>query len=350
MNKYMVSIIALAPGLLLASGIAIFSIIATCQWPWLQAHGISALTLAMILGMGLIHGIHPLQKKNVASGIGFAKQHLLRIGIVLYGFRLTMQDLIQLGGTGLVIDILIVTSTFFFAYILGTRLLGLDRRLSIVIGAGSAVCGAAAVMATAPIIKASEEQSVVAVTTVVIFGTLMMFLYPLLYQWNTHNGGVYLDAHGFGLWMGSTIHEVAQVVAAGQSINPKIADTAVITKMVRVILLAPLLFGLSIWQRRKLITSTSSNDSALLTFPWFALGFIAMIGFNSLNRLPASGVNLLIIIDHFLLTVAMAALGLSIYIKALHQAGWQPLLLAFLLFIWLIAGGWLINFSIRTLF
>ncbi|MNN25621.1 hypothetical protein D3C81_1391020 [compost metagenome] len=182
--------------------------------------------------------------------------------------------------------------------------------------------------------------------TVVVFGTLAMFLYPLLYRWGTSAGWMPLDETAFGVFTGATVHEVAQVVAAGRAISEPAADAAVITKMVRVMMLAPFLVGLSALLARG--THAGSGERSKITIPWFAFGFIAMVAFNSLQLLPTGLVTLLVDMDTALLAMAMAALGLTTHVSALRQAGAKPMLLAVLLFGWLLVGGMVINVGVRA--
>lgn len=334
------------PGLLLTAAIA-----AAALWlgtlPWLQAHGISALTLAIVLGIVLGNSVYPALAPRAAAGVGFSKAMLLRAGIILYGLRLTVQDIGQVGGSGVLIDALVLCSTFALAWWLGCRVLGLDRDTALLIGAGSSICGAAAVMAAEPVVKGRAEQVTVAVATVVVFGTVSMFLYPLLYRWGVDIGWMPLDATGFGVFTGSTVHEVAQVVAAGRAISLPVADAAVITKMVRVMMLAPFLLGLSLLLARG--RGQAGGRRSKISIPWFAFGFIGMVGFNSLQLLPAALLGHLIDLDTVLLAMAMAALGLTTHASALRQAGTRPLLLALLLFGWLLGGGLLVNLGVRAL-
>lgn len=331
------------PGLLLTAAIAMLSL-----WlgtlPWLQAHGISALTLAILLGIALGNTAYGRLAPRTAAGVGFSKATLLRAGIVLYGLRLTVQDIGQVGVAGVLIDALVLCSTFALAWWLGTRVLGLERNTALLIGAGSSICGAAAVMAAEPVVKGRAEQVAIAVATVVVFGTLAMFLYPLLYQWGLHAGWMPLDETGYGVFTGSTVHEVAQVVAAGRAVSQPAADAAVIAKMVRVMMLAPFLVCLS-----ALLARGRQGPRSRIAVPWFAFGFIGMVGFNSLQLLPAGLVAALVELDTALLAMAMAALGLTTHVSALRQAGPRPMLLAALLAAWLLGGGLLINLAVRAL-
>ncbi|CAH0349792.1 putative integral membrane protein (TIGR00698 family) [Aquabacterium commune] len=341
---------ALLPGLALSGALAATGI-ALGHIGWLQDHGFSALTLAIVLGMLVGNTVYPLVPRLAAAsgaGVNVSKQNLLRLGVVLYGLRLTVQDIGHVGIAGVAIDALVLGSTFALACFIGTRWLGLDRKTAMLIGAGSSICGAAAVMAAEPVVKARAEQVTVAVATVVVFGTLAIFLYPALFELNQHWALIPGGANGFGIYAGSTIHEVAQVVAAARSVGPDAANSAVIAKMVRVMMLAPFLVMLSAWlardDKRHAHTSAATGQApGKLAVPWFAFGFVAVVLFNSLQWLPASVVAVTTEIDTALLAMAMAALGLSTHIGAIRKAGAKPLLLALILFGWLIVGGALIN-------
>ena len=240
------------------------------------------------------------------------------------------------------------------------------------IGAGSSICGAAAVMATEPVVRGRAEQVTVAVSTVVVFGTVDIFLYPAMYHLNSHYHLLAMSPNAYGIYAGSTIHEVAQVVAAGRAIADAAANTAVITKMVRVMMLAPFLIILSTYLSRTPHggddvdapptgdTSPSpagdasqpraSQHPGRIVIPWFALGFVAVAGLNSLAVLPHAFVSTAVDVDTGLLAMAMAALGATTHVSAVRTAGIKPLALAALLFVWLIFGGVAINVGISTLF
>lgn len=329
----------LIPGLALSALLAALAIFAADS-RWLVEHGFSALTLAIVLGMLIGNSVYPRFATQAAPGVGFSKQRLLRLGVMLYGFRLTLQDVGQVGLTGVLIDALVVGSTFTIAYLVGTRVLGLERRSAMMIGIGSSICGAAAVMAAEPVVRARSEQVTVAVATVVVFGTLAIFIYPMLYSLDAIFPWIPGGAHGFGIYTGSTIHEVAQVVAAARAIGSSAADAAVITKMVRVMMLAPFLIGLSIWLERG---EGQKGQKRTITIPWFAVGFIAIVIFNSLGWLPRPALAAIAQADMVLLAMAMAALGLTTHVKAIREAGVRPLVLASVLFVWLLVGGGAIN-------
>jgi len=278
--------------------------------------------------------LFPAIAVRCAAGVDLSKSSMLRAGIILYGFRITFQQIAAVGWSGIVIAALMVTLTYLIAVQIGTRLLGLDRQTSMLIGAGSAICGAAAVIAVEPVVGGQAHKVCIAVATVVIFGTLSMFLYPLLYP---HLG---LSAQQYGVFAGSTIHEVAQVVVAGNSISEGAASTAVIEKMLRVMMLAPFLVVLSATQQSSAERGTKSRK---ITIPWFAVLFIAISAVHSLQWVPPNIVSILNQIDTVLLAMAMAALGLRTHIGAVRQAGFKPLALAAILFVFLIIGGYGVN-------
>jgi uncharacterized integral membrane protein (TIGR00698 family) len=333
----------LLPGLALSAALAALAIrLGTTGW--LQAHGMSALTVAIVLGILLGNTVYPFIGASSGAGVTFSKQTLLRAGVILYGLRLTLHDIGQVGVSGVLIDAVLLSSTFALALFLGTRVFGLDRTTSMLIGAGNAICGAAAVMATEPLLRARSEQVTVAIATVVVFGTTAIFVYPALYELNQHWQLLPSGSRAFGIYAGSTIHEVAQVFAAGRSISVETANTAVITKMVRVMMLAPFLIGMSAWLgRRQGASDGHEPGSRRLTIPWFAFAFIGVVVFNSLAVLPHAVVEAAIAVDTFLLAMAMGALGLTTQLSAIGRAGIKPLLLGGLLFVWLVGGGAAIN-------
>ena len=324
-------------GLLFAAAIGLGAMW-LARLPALQSVGLSALPLAIILGIVIGNTLLPRIAAPLTSGVDYAKAMVLRAGIVLFGFRLTFQDILGVGMSGIVIAVLIVASVFLLAVWLG-KLLKMDAETAMLVGAGASICGAAAVMAAEPVVKAQTHKVSVAVATVVVGGTIGMFLYPFL------KAPFGLDAHAYGLYAGSTIHEVAQVVVAGRAVGEEAANIAVIEKMIRVILLAPFLLLLSAWMR----TKSGDGAKSKLVIPWFAVLFIAVGAFNSLDLLPKAAVDAILLLDVFLLATAMAALGLRTHAGAIRQAGVKPLLLAALLFAWLVFGGLAINLGVTRL-
>lgn len=358
-SRLMATIKQYFPGLALSGSLAALSI-ELGKLNWLQANGISVLTLAILLGLVVGNTVFPRIALASAAGVTFSKQNLLRLSIVLYGFRLTFQDVAHIGVSGVVIDTMVLSSTFAMAWLLGTKVFKLNPKTILLIGAGSSICGAAAVMATESVVRAGTEQVTVAVSTVIVFGTLALFLYPAMYYFNEQWQLLALSPIASGMYIGATIHEVAQVAAAASSISTKVANIAVITKMVRVMLLGPFLLILSVYlsyrQSRETINVAGRNmvgrcdlhKTAHIVIPWFALGFVAVIALNSLDILSSAIVSGITEFDTFLLAMAMVALGLSSHISTIRRAGIMPLLFAASLFVWLIFGGIAITKVVTT--
>ena len=236
--------------------------------PPLAQNGISPLTLAIVLGMALGNSVAAPHLPRIAEGIAFSKGRLLRLGIVLYGFKITWAQLAFAGWPALFADVGVVCGTFALALWLGRRL-DIDRDTAALVGAGSAICGAAAVLAAQPVLKAKEADVGVAVATVVVFGTLAMFVYPLLAALLLPSVADADACFGWGIYTGASVHEVAQV-----------ADVAVITKMIRVLLLAPFLLALP-WLMRRFGGGAPAAQKGAPALPWFALGFLGAVAANS---------------------------------------------------------------------
>ena len=195
--------------------------------------------------------------------------------------------------------------------------------------------------------KCEAHKTAVAVSTVVIFGTLSMFIYPVMYR----AGILDLDPEQMGLYTGATLHEVAHVVGAGNAMGKEISDAAIIVKMIRVMMLAPVLVVMSFMLARTAVNSVVNGgrngggvapSRGKITIPWFAFGFLAVIGFNSLDLLPHAVVDGINQVDTFMLTMAMTALGTETSIEKFKKAGAKPFVLAAILYVWLLAGGYLL--------
>lgn len=302
------------------------------QLPWNHKLQFSALTLAILAGMAVGNVMPAKALKWLHPGLRFSQQTLLRLGIILYGLRLTVRDLANLGPRAVLLDLTVITSVLLAGFWIGTRVLGLDRDTALLVSAGSGICGAAAVLATDRVIESESHKVSVAVATVVVFGTAAMFLYPALYP---HSG--FTDRQ-FGIYTGATVHEVAQVVAAGRAVSQAASDTAVITKMLRVLLLAPVLLILS-----RLRRGSGPGSTRQISYPWFVFWFGAVIVAQSFIRLPTPVRSRLIDLDTVLLSCAMFALGVATRWHQLKTAGSKPLLLALIIFAGLVSGGWAIT-------
>lgn len=320
-------------------------------WSHGRIIGLSSLTLAILIGMILGNTVYSSFAEQLHVGVTFAKGQILRLAIMFYGFKLTLTQVSSVGLSAVMSDALVLTSTFLITYWLGTKWLKVDKQTTLLIGAGASICGAAAVIAAEPVIKAEAHKVTIAVATVVVFGTIAMLLYPFLY----HLGWLqpWLNAQQYGIYTGSTIHEVAQVVVAGNAVSPEVGDTAVVTKMIRVMMLAPFLLVLSFALTKG--SNDQGNKPSVMSriqqvkVPWFAFIFIAIVLLHTWVPMTASFERSMVMLDDVLLTMAMFALGLTTHLGAIKQAGVKPLILGAIMFTWLIVGGGLINIGIASL-
>ena len=299
---------------------------------------LSPMIIGIILGMLYANSLRNHLPETWVPGIQFCSKKILRLGIILYGFRLTLQDIAAVGTAGILVDAIVVAVTILCGVMVG-KWMKMDRDLTLLTSIGSGICGAAAVLGAESTIQTKPYKTAVAVATVVIFGTISMFLYPIAYR----TGLLDLDPQLMGIYSGSTLHEVAHAVGAGNAMGGEIANVAIIVKMIRVMMLVPVLLILGWWVATKAEKKESEGKKAgKVAIPWFALGFLAVIGFNSLDLLPAAVVDGINYFDTFLLTMAMAALGAETSIDKFKKAGAKPFVLALILDIWLIGGGFLL--------
>ncbi len=320
--------------------VALFSMAAMfiADYPFFKNLAISPLIIGIVIGVFYANTLRSKLPLEWVPGILFSTKTLLRVAIIFYGFRLTFQNIAEVGLHGILISAIMVTTTFIIGYLVGTKIFKFDKETTILISAGSSICGAAAILATEPVLKSKPYKSVIAVSTVVIFGTLSMFLYPILYK----AGYISFGDTEMGLFIGGTIHEVAHVVGAGNAINNSVATTAVVVKMIRVMMIAPFLIILSIWLV-KTGKKISSKAKTKITIPWFAVIFIGVAGFNSLNIIPQNIISDINSADTFLLTMAMTALGMETNVKKFAGVGLKPIYIASILYLWLIFGGYFVT-------
>lgn len=298
--------------------------------------GLSALPLAILFGMLYGNFYHKPASDVDLRFSKFCKQTLLRGGIVLFGFGLSFQAIMAVGWAAVVLDAIVIISIFTAGTVIGVRWFGLQRDLAMLISVGSAVCGAAAILATESAIKARTQDVTIAVSTVVLFGTLAMFIYPFVYP------VLEMSAQAFGIYIGSSVHEVAQAVAAGGSVSVETMKTAVVVKLIRVMMLAPFIIILS-WVLSRRRASSEDGGTTNVAVPWFVFGFIGAAGLNSVLNIAPFVSQALQYASQLLLAFAMAALGAQTQWHNLKSAGLKPMLLALTLFVFLMVGGYGLN-------
>lgn len=272
-----------------------------------------SLVLAILLGIGY-RALFDLPAAYV-PGIQFSSKKILRYGIILLGMRLSLTEIIQAGWGTLIVAILSILVGM--VSVLGlARWLKMERRLSYLTAAGTSICGAAAVVAIAPQVKAKEHETAAAAATVALLGTLFtlldLSLLPLL-PWSSIERGIFL---------GGTLHEIAHVVAASFPFDTETQDRALIVKLTRVALLIPVALFVSIlFQKFDAQESTAGQQKTSIQIPWFIFGFLGMSALATYLTIPSPVRDALVQSAYFFLAMAMAGLGLSTDLKTFRQLG-----------------------------
>jgi uncharacterized integral membrane protein (TIGR00698 family) len=303
----------LLPGLAVALAIAMVAFMLRSAPALAMA---SPLMLAILVGI-LVGNLCSLPAK-FSAGLGFSSRHILRFAIALLGFQLSASQIAVIGFDGIAIVVCAVVVTFLGIGWMGT-LLGVEAKLSGLLAAGTSICGASAVAAMSTVNQASEEDVSYAMGAVTVLGTMLMFLLPVVAHW------LGLDARAFGLWAGASIHEVAQVTGAAFQFSNTAGETGVVVKLMRVLMLAPLILICGLWLRHRM--SKGPEGVSAPGFPVFVLGFIAAVILNSLISIPPDARANLMLVTTFLMSVALAALGLQTDVSKLRAKGMRPLAL-----------------------
>ncbi|WP_420819758.1 YeiH family protein [Paenibacillus monticola] len=286
--------------------------------PFLSIMG--QLVLAILLGILFRAFIGVPQYTRV--GISFSSKRLLRFGIILLGMKLNIFDIAQAGPKVFAIAVTNIVFTLVTVYGL-SRWLKIDKKLGVLTACGTAICGAAAVVAISPQIKASDAETAVGAATVAILGTIFTLIYTMLYPI------LGLSAAGYGIFAGGTLHEIAHVIAAAAPGGQQAVDLAVIVKLTRVAMLVPIALVIGIWhgyKQRKEAGQSTGVKWREIPVPWFILGFLFMSGVNTLGLVPAPVTEGVIVLAYFLLAIAMAGLGLGVDIATFRRLGKKPFL------------------------
>src|ERR1700730_9672218 len=312
------------PGLLLGSAVA-GAAFAARQLPGMATFSPMILSIMIAIAFHNIVGTPAWAK----AGVTFSLRRLLRLAIILLGLQLTAAQVIEVGGRGLGIIAATLVATFVFTICAG-KLLGVDRKLAQLIAAGTSICGASAVIATHTVTDAPDEDVAYAVACVTVFGSVAMFTYPLL------PALLHLDPHAFGLWTGASIHEIAHVLDAQFQDGQQAGEFGTIAKLSRVMLLAPMVIAIGLLAARGAKGGKSAGaSSARPPVPWFVVGFVALVGVNSFVTIPAGARAWIIAATTFLLSIALAAMGLETSIGKLAAKGFRPALLGAFAFLFI---------------
>ncbi len=265
---------------------------------------------------------------DAQAGVTFSSKVLLRAGIILLGFRLNLQEIFSAGFSIMMIDVVVIVFTMSFILLLG-KAFRINKKLAALLAAGTAICGAAAIIAIAPIVKCKEEQTAVAVSCIAVLGTIGAIFYIVLFPF------LPISEQEYGVLAGATLHELAHVVAAGVPGGDASSDAAILVKLGRVLLLIPVALILSFVYNRK--RANKSSDLNKFPVPWFIFGFLFTSLVNTLFSIPGSIISILLLLSTYLLAMGMAGLGLNIKWTDFVQIGIKPVATAVLGFFGLLA-------------
>ncbi|MEC4682192.1 MAG: putative sulfate exporter family transporter [Nitrospirota bacterium] len=326
---------SILPGLLLSSALAIFAYVTSELSRHLTGAPLVGPILVAILAGVLVRNLLPL-RSGFDQGIRFSFRRLLRVGVVGLGFDFSAHDILTVGVRGMILDLAIVALVYGAALLLGQRR-GLSNNLALLLGTGTAICGASAIVAANSVIRAKDEEVAFSVATVTIFGTLSMFLFPLA------NRFLHLSDIVYGAWAGSSIHEVGQVIGATLPYSQSSLQLGTILKLTRVALLLPVILLLEsiLLLRSKVDAEGKSGHPG--QFPWFVLGFAGVVVLNFLLPLPPLVLSALKAADTGILAVSMAAMGLETHLSRLVHFGWKPVRLGISLWIFVSVAGLLLS-------
>ncbi|MEV1132346.1 putative sulfate exporter family transporter [Agromyces sp. NPDC049794] len=300
------------PGLVVAASAALVSWLVHLAVP-----AVPILTAAVALGIvvGQVPALRPGLTGGLAPGFRVAARRLLRLGIVLLGLKLSLVDIAELGWVSILATIAVVVITFVGTIGLG-RAMGLPGHQPVLVASGFAICGASAVGAMAATVRARDEEQAVPIALVTLCGTLAIAVLPALW----HPLG--LSATGFGHWVGAGVHDVGQVVATAQLAGSAALAVAVVVKLTRVLMLAPMVAITAAVERRRAIEPSGTRPAIV---PLFVAGFLAAVLLNTFVPLPEPVLVATDLVQTALLATALFALGASIRFAELARTGWRAL-------------------------
>lgn len=282
--------------------------------PWVKStFHVSALLLVILLGM-LWRSLVPLPP-GTEPGIRMAQRPVLRWAVAGLGLRLSLSELVHIGGPALAVVVLSTFVALLAGIAIGSRL-GVPKKLALLLSVGGAVCGASAVVAADSVVQGEKRDAPVALGVITLLGTIGIFLYPLAGK------ALGMTDFIFGVWDGASLHEMAQVVAAGFGMSDEAARVATVVKLARIALLAPIVLTLGAWLSR----SGAAGRAAVAPVPWFLVAFVLLAGLASTGWLPLAWLEVARKVDLWLLCVGMAGVGLQTGVADLVAAGTRPIL------------------------
>jgi len=321
------------PGIVL---LLIISILSTCIAELLPNY-IGRVFLAVLLGI-IINNVFNLNSKTFDPGIKLGLNKFLKIAIILLGAEVSFAELLKIGGKGLVVIIFVIVLAFILTFLFGD-IFKVSLRKKLLIAVGLSICGNTAIVTTAPLIDAEEEEIVMAVGIVTLFGVIAVFVFPLV--------GFVLrmtDLH-FGAWAGTGIYDTSQVVAAGFAYSEVSGKIATIVKLTRNVMMVPVIFSVGYFYRRNK-KAIGEKVRVADVFPTFIIGFLFMSLINSVGLLTPMMSSNLVVVAKFLIVIALSGIGLSVKMANLKKMGWAPFLLGFSIASLISIGSYFISYYI----
>jgi uncharacterized integral membrane protein (TIGR00698 family) len=319
---------SLLPGLLLTALLA-WGAVVLADLPWVKSHlHVSALLLVILLGMAW-RSLLP-EPAFLQPGLRLAQRPVLRWAVAGLGFRLSLLDLWRIGAPALIVVVISSLAALAFGWWIARRL-GVSEKLGLLLGVGGAICGASAVVAADSVVMGEKRDSAVALGVITLLGTIGIVLYPALH----HLLG--LSDFGYGVWDGASLHEMAQVVAAGSAVSEEALRVATVVKLARICLLAPVVLYLG-WSLRH--RHLAAGHAKVAPVPWFLVLFVVFAALGSTTWLSGGTLDLLRRADLWLLCIGMAGVGLQTGLGDLRRAGLAPIAAGALQWLFLAAGSY----------
>jgi len=262
--------------------------------------------------------------EKLEKGIKYTSKAILQYSIILLGFEMNLFNIIKVGGQSLLVMLFTLSASFLTAYFVG-KALKIDSNTTVLIGVGTSICGGSAIAATAPVIRAKDEDVAQAISTIFLFNIIAVFIFPAL------GHAIGLSDTGFGMWAGTAINDTSSVVAAGASWSSAAGNNtalafATIVKLTRTLMIVPITLVLAIYTSRKISRENSTEGfSFVKVFPWFVLGFVLTAILNTFLPIPDEFSAALVQIGKFMIVMAMTAIGLNTNLKKLLTNGIKPI-------------------------
>jgi len=282
---------------------------------------IGGTVIAILLGMLLKNFVGIPAVFN--PGVQYSLKKLLKYAIILLGTSMNLSQIFSIGGKSILVIIAVVLLGIGLTMFIGNKLMGLHGNVPILVGIGTAICGATAIASVSPILKSKEEETAIAITTIFMFNVIAVIFYPIL-------GGFFgMSDEFFGIWAGSAIHDTSSVVAAGYAYSDASGGIATVVKLTRTLFLLPIaiILGVIVSIELRKQGTTGSKVNLVKIFPFFLLGFLAMAVLNTLGLFSEKVIENITIVSKFMILMAMASVGLGTDFKKMSQIGLKPVYL-----------------------